>query len=93
MTASLTDPLPGEADILNLDNRGLIEDIEGLVNLMSNSLNNAYRSERSRNDVRRAQTRIIRAVRLLLTRCIGDVEEKRMELNDKREEFDFLQDE
>ena len=93
MTAAHTDPLPGEADILDLDNRALIEDIEGLVNLMCNSLNNAYRNDRSRDNVTRAQTRIVRSVRLLLTRCIGDVEEIRMELNDKIDEFDMLQDE
>ena len=93
MTASHTDPLPGEVDIVDIDNEGLVQDIQGLVGLLSNSLCNAYKNDRSKNDVRRAQSRINRATRLIITRHIGEMMEAKDKFDDKQEEFDILQDE
>ena len=59
MTTSHTDPLPGEADIVDNDNAGLVEEIHRVVGLMTNSLINAYKNERSKDDARRAGARII----------------------------------
>src|SRR5436190_17324396 len=60
---------------------------------MSNSLVNAYKSERSKADARRAETRIIQASRLLYTRYNGDLIEERIKLDDMQDELDMLQDE
>ena len=43
---------------------------------MTNSLVNAYRNERSKNDAMRAGARINQAVRLLFTRYNGDLIEE-----------------
>jgi len=93
MTASHTDPLPGEADIADNDNAGLVEEIRRVAGLMTNSLVNAYRIESSKNDARRAGARIIQASRLLYTRYNGDLIEGRIKLDDMQDEFDMLQDE
>src|SRR5436190_24191473 len=60
---------------------------------MSNSLVNAYKSERSKADARRAGARIIQASRLLYTRYNGDLIEERIKLDDIQDELDMLQDE
>ena len=93
MTASHTDPLPGEADIVDNDNAGLVEEIRRVAGLMTNSLVNAYRNESSKDDARRAGARIIQASRLLYTRYNGDLIEGRIKLDDMQDEFDMLQDE
>src|SRR5215212_4682622 len=93
MTASHTDPLPGEADIADNDNAGLVEEIRRVAGLMTNSLVNAYRNESSKDDARRAGARIIQASRLLYTRYNGDLIEGRIKLDDMQDEFDMLQDE
>jgi hypothetical protein len=93
MTASHTDPLPGEIDITDYNNVGLVEEIRRVVGLMSNSLVNAYKSERSKADARRAEARIIQVSRLLYTRYNGDLVEGKIKLDDKQDEVDMLQDE
>ena len=93
MSASHTDPLPGEIDIVDNNNVGLVEEIHRVVGLMTNSLVNAYRSESSKDDARRAGARIIQASRLLYTRYNGDLIEERIKLDDKQDELDMLQDE
>jgi hypothetical protein len=93
MTASHVDPLPDEADITDNDNAGLVEEIRRVVGLMTNSLINAYKNERSKDDARRAGARITQASRLLYTRYNGDLIEGRIKLNDMQDELDMLQDE
>lgn len=93
MSASHTDPLPGEMDIVDNNNLELVEEIRRVVGLMTNSLINAYRSENSKDDARRAGARIIQASRLLYTRYNGDLIEERIKLDDKQDELDILQDE
>ena len=67
MSINHTDPLPGEIDITDYNNVGLVEEICRVVGLMSNSLINAYKSERSKADARRTEVRIIQVSRLLYT--------------------------
>src|SRR5437868_2272014 len=93
MSASHTDPLPEEVDIVDNNNAELVDEIRRVASLMANSLINAYRSERSKNDARRAEARINQATRLLYTRYNGDLIEERIKLDDKQDEFDILQDE
>ena len=93
MTASHVDPLPGEIDIIDYNNVGLIEEIRRVVGLVTNSLISAYKSESSKNDARRAGARIIQASRLLYTRYNGDLIEGRIKLDDMQDELDMLQDE
>ena len=93
MTASHTDPLPGEIDITDYNNVGLVEEIRRVVGLTTNSLINAYRNESSKDDARRAGARIIQASRLLYTRYNGDLIEGRIKLDDMQDELDMLQDE
>ena len=93
MTASHEDLPPDEVDITDNDNAGLVEEIRRVIGLMTNSLINAYRSERSKDDARRAGARIIQASRLLYTRYNGDLIEGRIKLDDMQDELDMLQDE
>ena len=67
MTTSHVDPPPDEVDITDNDNAGLVEEIQRVIGLITNSLINAYRSEKSKDDARRAGARIIQASRLLYT--------------------------
>ena len=76
MSASHVDPLPGKPDIYDNDNAGLVEEVRRVVGMMTNSLVNAYRNERSKNDAMRAGARINQAVRLLFTRYNGDLIEE-----------------
>ena len=93
MTTSHTDPLPGEIDITDYNNVGLVEEIRRVVGLVTNSLINAYRNESSKDDARRAGARIIQASRLLYTRYNGDLIEGQIKLDDMQDELDMLQDE
>ena len=93
MTASHTDPLPGEIDITDYNNVGLVEEIRRVIGLTTNSLINAYKNESSKDDARRAGARIIQASRLLYTRYNGDLIEERIKLDDMQDELDMLQDE
>ena len=93
MSINHTDPLPGEIDITDYNNVGLVEEIRRVVGLMSNSLVNAYKRERSKADARRAEARIIQVSRLLYTRYNGDLVEGKIKLDDKQDEVDMLQDE
>jgi len=93
MSINHTDPLPGEIDITDYNNVGLVEEIRRVVGLMSNSLVNAYKSERSKADARRAEAQIIQVTRLLYTRYNGDLVDGRIKLDDKQDEIDMLQDE
>ena len=67
MTTSHVDLPPDEVNITDNDTAGLVEEIQRVIGLMTNSLINAYRSERSKDDARRARARIIQASRLLYT--------------------------
>ena len=93
MTTSHVDPPPDEVDITDNDNAGLVEEIQRVIGLMTNSLINAYKSERSKDDARRAEARIIQASRLLYTRYNGDLIEGRIKLDDMQDELDMMQDE
>ena len=93
MAASHVDLLPGEIDITDYNNVGLVEEIWRVVGLTTNSLINAYRSERSKDNARRAGARIIQASRLLYTWYNGDLIEERIKLDDKQDELDILHDE
>src|SRR5438876_7830474 len=93
MTTSHVDPPPDEVDITDNDNAGLVEEIRRVVGLTTNSLINAYKSERSKDDARRAGARIIQASRLLYTRYNGDLIEGRIKLDDMQDELDMMQDE
>ena len=93
MTTSHVDPPPDEVNITDNDNAGLVEEIRRVVGLTTNSLINAYKSERSKDDARRAGARIIQASRLLYTRYNGDLIEGRIKLDDMQDELDMMQDE
>ena len=93
MMASHVDTLPGEIDITDYNNVGLVEEIRRVVGLTTNSLINAYKNESSKDDARRAGARIIQASRLLYTRYNGDLIEGRIKLDDMQDELDMSQDE